>query len=385
MLAPFSIDTYLPSFPSIAHALNATTLQMQQSLSLYMLGFAMMTLIYGSLSDRFGRRPVILWALAGYVISSVACALAKDIHMFLAMRFVQGLFASAGAVVARAVVRDLFRGTQAQKVMSNVMLVFAIAPAIAPVIGGVLEVHFGWQSVFWFLVLLGVSLFSMVMSRLPETLPVDHRHSLHPVILYRNYLHALTHLRFTVLALVVSLNFAGFFLYVASAPRLMFTHLGFAAGEFHWLFVPLVAGVMLGSILSGRLAGRITTARLLWAGFAIMLLAAVINMMQARLLPVLPFSVIAPVVLYALGMALTMPALSLLGLDQLPSHRGLASSLQSFIQMGTNAMVAGLVAPALFDTVEKLATGMLIFNITGLLLFTLLYVCMDGRVSLDHS
>ena len=187
MVAPFCIDTYLPSFPSIATDLDASPVQMQQSLSLYLLGFAVMTLFYGSVSDSLGRRTVILFALIGFSLTSIGLALVNDIELFLLLRLIQGAFASAGIVVGRAVVRDLFHGHQAQQVMSTVMLLFGIAPAIAPVIGGLFEVAFGWRAIFIFLAAWGVVLILLVFCGLRETLPKERRHSMHPLVLLKNY------------------------------------------------------------------------------------------------------------------------------------------------------------------------------------------------------
>lgn len=368
-IAPFSIDTYLPSFPSVASELNASALQMQQSLSLYMLGFAIMTLFTGAISDALGRRSITLIALFVYSAASLGCALATDIETFLWLRFLQGVAASVGIVIGRAVVRDLYSGADAQRMMSNVMLFFAMAPAIAPVIGGLLEVNAGWRYVFYFLMLLGLLVLFLVAAYLPETLPEEERHSMHPVRLLKNYLHAMTHAKFTALALIVAFNFAGFFIYIMSSPQLLFIHLGFAADEFYLMFVPVVLGIMLGSYASARLSGYFTIIKIVAIGSAIMLFASVVNVLQAYVLEPVTFNIITPLVLYAIGMALTMPALTVLGLDQLPNNKGLASSLQSFMHMGGNALVAGLIAPLVFGSIAGLALAMLSFHVIALLLF----------------
>jgi len=368
-IAPFSIDTYLPSFPSVASELNASTVQMQQSLSMYMLGFAIMTLFSGSLSDALGRRAMTLLALLVYSATSYACSQVNDIDTFLWLRLVQGVAASVGIVIGRAVVRDLYSGAEAQRMMSNVMLFFAMAPAIAPVVGGMLEVTLGWRYIFIFLMLLGLLVFFLVALYLPETLPPEQRHSMHPLTLIRNYMHAITHVRFTALALIVAFNFAGFFIYIMSSPQLLFTHLGYAADDFYIMFVPIVIGIMAGSYASARLSGYYPAAMIILIGSAIMLLASLLNMLQAYYLSVNALNVIAPVVFYAVGMALTMPALTVLGIDQLPDNRGLASSLQGFMHMGVNALVAGMVAPLVFNSIGGLAESMLGFHLLGLLLF----------------
>lgn len=382
-IAPFSIDTYLPSFPSVASELDASAIQMQQSLSLYMLGFAIMTLFSGAISDAFGRRNITLIALFIYSMTSLACSLVTDIDTFLWLRLVQGVAASVGIVIGRAVVRDLYSGAEAQRMMSNVMLFFAMAPAIAPIIGGLLEVSYGWRYIFIFLMLLGLLVLFMVAFRLPETLPQEQRHSLHPVVLVKHYAHAITHLHFSVLALIVAFNFAGFFIYITSSPELLFTHLGFAADDFYIMFVPVVIGIMIGSFASARMSGHYSAMRIITAGSIIMLLASVLNVLQSYWLAVSTVSVIAPIVLYGVGMALTMPALTVLGLDQLPKHRGLASSLQGFLHMGGNALVAGIVTPLVFDSVSGLALSMICFHLIGLLMFLWIKKSLSVTNALD--
>ena len=369
MIAPFSIDTYLPSFPDIQADLHATPLQMQQTLSIYMLGFGVMTLFYGSLTDALGRRVVILFALIGYIVTSIVAALIDNIHGLLLMRLGQGIFASAGIVVGRAVVRDVFHGSRAQEVMSVVMLIFGIAPAFAPIIGGILEIHWGWRSVFIFLALLGAAVLLLVLTQLQETLPKAQRHSMHPVILLKNYAHALGKVHFLELALIIAFCFGGFFLYIASAPHIIFQHLGMGEEDFSVLFVPLIAGMMLGAYLAKRAAGRWSVRRSLQLGFSVMFIAALLNVAYNSLFPVSLPGVVVPVVLYGVGMSFCMPMLTILGLDELPRHRGLASSLQSFVHMVMNAVVAGMVAPLVFDKVQHLALAMLCLNGVALLLF----------------
>lgn len=371
MLAPFSIDTYLPSFREIAQELAVSPLALQQTLSLYLLAFAVMMLVYGPLSDVYGRKRVVLMSGAVYALSSIGCALATNVHWLLLMRIGQGLSASGGLVVGRAVIRDAFAGPAAQRVMSQVMLIFALAPAVAPIIGGWLHDAFGWRSVFWFLTLLGLSVWVWVGLSLPETLPPVRRQSGQPRAVATAYLRALGSGRFMLLIAVIALNFGGFFLYVAGSPDVMYCHLHYGPEEFGRLFVPLVAGLMLGSFLSGRMAGRFTHGRAVDAGFGLMLAAVGVNLLLALWLAHTALTIIAPVMVYAAGMALAMPNLTLLALDVFPSHRGLASALQGFGQAGFSAVVAGVLAPLLSGRVELMAGGMLALSLSSLALWLL--------------
>ena len=156
MLGPFSIDTYLPAFTGIAQAIGATPVQMQQTLSAYLFGFAVMNLFHGALSDSFGRRPVVLWGLVVFTLASAGCALSQHIGALVFFRALQGMSAGAGIVISRAVIRDMFPPADAQRVMSQVTIYFGVAPAVAPMVGGFLFVHAGWHAIFWFLTAVGV-------------------------------------------------------------------------------------------------------------------------------------------------------------------------------------------------------------------------------------
>ncbi|WP_018412776.1 multidrug effflux MFS transporter [Methyloversatilis thermotolerans] len=364
-IGPFAIDTYLPAFPAIAADLGATRLEVQQSLTIYLAAFALMTLWHGALADALGRRRVVLWSLAMFFITSVACALATQIEHLWIARALQGVCAGAGMVVGRAVVRDLFDGREAQRLMSTIQLLFALAPAAAPIIGGWVYGLFGWRAVFGFLALYAAVMWGVCWFRLPETLDPAHRRSLHPVKLARDYLHMYSSPALRALVIAVSMNFAGFFLYVMSAPAFLIDHLGVSPQGFAWLFGPTVAGMMTGSWLSRRLAGGMPQATQLRIAYAIMLAAAFINVAMNLLMPAaLPWAVL-PIALYNVGQALAMPILSLLALELFPRSRGMVSSCQAFAQSLTNAAAAGLVVPLLWGEPLHLACGMAGFILVG--------------------
>src|SRR5688572_13830652 len=236
MLGPFSIDTYIPAFSGIAQAIGATPVEMQQTLSAYLFGFAFMNLFHGALADSFGRRPVVLCGIAVFTIASAGCALSETIGQLVFFRALQGLSTGAGWVVSRAVIRDMFPPDQAQKVMSQVTIYFGVAPAIAPVIGGWLFVHLGWHSIFWFLTAVGVALFTANWKLLPETLHVSQRQPFNVRNLMRGYWQLGSSPRFLLLALASGIPFNGMFLYVLSAPAFLGEHLQLAPTEFYWFF-----------------------------------------------------------------------------------------------------------------------------------------------------
>lgn len=366
-LGPFSIDTYLPSFPEMAATLGATQLEVQQTLSAYLIPFAAMALWHGAISDALGRRRVILWALGLFAIASAGCVFASRIEHLWLLRAAQGISAGAGIVIGRAIVRDLYDGAAAQRLMSHVAITFALAPAIAPVIGGWLQSWFGWRSVFVFLTLLTVVLWFVSWRWLPETLAPEKRQSLHPRYLARTYTKVLTTPSFLTATAALACNFCGFFIYVLSAPVFLMEHLGVSERAFLWLFGPAMGGLMAGSWLSGRLAGRLTPMQCIVRGYLVMATAALLNLGLSHALPPgLPWSVL-PLFVYTTGMALAMSALTLLGLDPFARERGLAASCQTFLQSGTNGLVAGLIAPLLWASTTTLAWGMAGFATLGAL------------------
>jgi len=357
-LGPFSIDTYLPSFPDIAHSLGATTIEVQQTLSAYLFAFAAMTLWHGAIADRFGRRRVILVALLFFALASAGCALASSIGQLWFWRAVQGITAGAGIVISRAIVRDLFDGAAAQRLMSQITMMFALAPAIAPLIGGWLQTAFGWRSIFIFLVLSTAGLAFACWKLLPETLPPDKRQSLRPSYLATTYRKVLTSPPFLLACTALSFNFMGFFIYVLSAPVFLMQHLGISETGFLWLFGPAMGGLLCGAWSSGRLAGKITAQRTIAIGYSVMASAALANLLlNLATAPSLPWSVV-PLFVYTYGMSLAMPNLTIFALDPFPAQRGLAASCQTFFQSGCNGLAAALLAPALWGSTLTLALGM---------------------------
>ncbi|HEY5307772.1 MAG TPA: MFS transporter [Casimicrobiaceae bacterium] len=245
MIGPFSIDLYLPAFSAISAEFGASPIAMQQTLSAYLFAYAFMMLWHGALSDALGRRPIIIGGLAVYAFATLGCAIAGNIETLWLFRAAQGLCAGTGLVVGRAIIRDRFQGAAAQRLMAQVTLVFSIAPAIAPIVGGALLNTLGWRSIFWVLLLWVLVLLVWSSRSLPETLPPSHRHTLRPGVLWRNYTSVLAKPEFTMLSLIPTLNFAAFFLYIAAAPVFLVDLLGVSTWGFAWLFVPMIVGIII--------------------------------------------------------------------------------------------------------------------------------------------
>ena len=360
MIGPFSIDAYLPSFPDIEMEFGVGRAVLSQSLAIYLMAFAISTLFWGPVADRYGRRLVILCSMSLYTLGSIGCALANSAETFMLLRVVQGLAASGGFIAGRAMIRDAHDAESAHRAMSQVMMLFALAPALAPVLGGWLHDQFGWRSVFWFLSIFG-SLLVLMGFLVKETLHNEERRSIHPATVMRVYLGAILHKRFPALVLCLSLSFGGLFLYIAGAPTVIYDFLGLGSDDFGWLFIPIVAGLMLGSSISGRLAHRWPAQRTISVGLLVMIVATALNLITVNFFPVGITSLVGPLVLYVTGLAVMMPAITVLAMDCLPTHRGTAASMQGFLQSITNAAVASIAVPLLSTRWLEFVSGQLVF------------------------
>lgn len=366
MFGPFSIDTIFPAFPQIGAQLGADKLAMQQTISVYLLAYAAMSVVHGPLSDALGRRRVILSGLVVFVLASLGCALATTLPQLLAFRALQGLSAGVGLIVGRAVIRDVLHGHDAQRLMSHVSMIFGIAPAVAPVLGGWLLGWHRWPAIFWFLALFAAVLAAAVWRALPETHPPAARLPLHPVALLRGYWGIARHPRFLRLSVAAGLNFGALFLYIASAPAFVLDLLRLGERQFAWFFVPMIGGMMLGAFVSGRAAGRIDGRHLANLGFACCGAAMALNVAYNLWVdvPAVPWAVL-PMSLNAFGIALAFPVITLAILDMYPRQRGSASSLQAFFGLLVNAAIAGLLSPLVSGTGLHLALAAAAFMVGG--------------------
>ncbi|MDR3054656.1 MAG: multidrug effflux MFS transporter [Zoogloeaceae bacterium] len=370
-VGPFSIDTYLPAFPEMGVAFAVDRLQIQQTLVIYMLTFGVMTLWHGALSDSFGRKRVIIVGLAVYALSALGCALSTSIEMLWFMRALQGLSAGAGMVVSRAMVRDLYEGAAAQRLIANIAIMFAVAPAVAPMIGGWVLHLAGWRAIFVFLTLASALLCVICMWKLPESLPPEKRQPFAVLPLMRGYKDVFGNMGFVALSVGIGATFGGYFLYILSAPTFIREHLHLGATEFYWLFVPGMAGMMAGSWLSGRLAGHWNDRRTLRLAFVIMALSALANLATSGFIPDSLILAVLPLSVYNFGVAVAMPNMTLISLDMYPQNRGMAASCQSFIQTIFGAVIAAALAPWLWHSRLGLAYGMVALGaLGGLLVWT---------------
>ncbi|GGD20874.1 multidrug effflux MFS transporter [Nocardioides daphniae] len=390
MIGPFSIDTPFPAFSAMGRELDASTTQLQLVVTCYMAAFAVMSIFHGPLSDAVGRRPVLIGGLAVYVVGSIGAAFSPDLTTLLAFRVLQGLSAGAATIVSRTVIRDVFSGAQAQLLMSRVAMIFGLAPAIAPVVGGAVLQLGSWEWVFGFMAVLGLFLIAAAVLVLPETHPPSRRTPLRPVEIVRGLAMVFRIPAFHRVAWSGTLLFGAQFLYIGGAAIFVGELLGLGELDFWVLFVPMIVAMTSGSWISGRAAGRISGRRLVSGGFTVALAGGALGVA----LTASPWGDRAPwavlgCAVVALGSAMAYPTLQLMALDLLPERRGAVMSGSTFVTLLFNATVAALLAPLLVTSTLAFAIASLVFVVLGQLCWSWHLAVEDrlveARVDPDHE
>jgi DHA1 family bicyclomycin/chloramphenicol resistance-like MFS transporter len=380
MVSPFSIDTFFPSFHAIAADFGLSKWAVQQTLTVYMLPLSIMSLVQGPVSDALGRRPVLLTGLCVYTLASIGCTFAPNFTTLLIFRSLQGVSAGVGVIVGRAVIRDLFEGPQAQKLLSLVTMLFAFAPAVAPVIGGWIHVTLGWHAVFGFMALFGLSLVVGSYLTLPETHPKEKRPHLHVGNLARTAWSIVRHREFLLLAVAMGADFAALMSFVAAAPSVVVDHWHLSETQFANLFIPVIGGLVTAALVSGRMAGRFTYAQQSQLGFMLAMSGSAVMTLLCALFDSPPLLVQQLIIAFiAFGVQLASPTLSLRMLDLFPLARGSAASVQSCVSIAISALVFGFIAPILSGSMLSLAEGSFLSALVGFGLWRL------SQHSVQHS
>jgi len=382
-LAPFAIDTYLPAFEVMENDLATNSNFIQQTLTFYLVPYTIMTIFHGAISDSIGRIKTIKYGMSLFILGSIGCVFATSIEMLWISRLIQGVGAGAGNVVARAMVRDLYSGATAQKVMATIQIIFGIAPAIAPMVGGLL-LGISWQAIFIFLIIYSVLITIFSVNFLPETISKQNQLPFNFESVLCRYRDLLNDKNYIFLILAVSFNFSAFFLYVLSSPIFLMQHLNLSSSQFGYLFIPTVTGMILGSFISKKTASIISPAKMLKIAYLWMLLITSINLIFCLFFPSIIFVNIGLIALYNIGMAAAMPLISIKALDCFPKARGTAASGQAFSQMLVSSVVAGLVIPIIWGSLATLAIGMLVIFSLGLITITKTQAWKDEKLLLDE-
>ena len=372
MIGPFATDMYLPSFQELMEVFDADLAAVQQTLTAYLAGFAAMTLFYGTISDVIGRRPTMIGGFILFSLSSLGASFAPTLGWLVVFRFLEGLFAGCGMVVGMAVIRDLYGGVQAQRLMAYVAMVFGFGPALAPVLGGYFSTHFGWASNFHALTAISAGLAAACFFLLPESLPKQARTPVNLAVLVRGYARTASHVPFMIGNCALGIAFLGQGVFIAGAADWCVNVMQLRSDEFWMLFLPMIGGTVAGSWISTRLAEQLGTTATMRVGFAVMLAAAMVSMVLLGLHGQvgLPWAVM-PLSAYTVGLGIVRPGMALVLMDFFPGTRGLASSIQNFVQTLFFAACSAFVVPLVYGEAWRYEAALIVFGIGCILLWAL--------------
>lgn len=370
-LGPLSVDMYLPALPAMQIALNTTVSQMHLTLSAYLFGFAVFHLICGPLADRYGRKPILIYGTTIFVLASVGCSRADTIDELLLFRVLQGVGACVGPTLARAIVRDIFGPTRAAKALSTLAMLMAVAPAVAPTLGGAMLLVLPWSSIFIFLALYGLASIFLVQRYLQETLP--EKQSLHPTKIAKNYAQLIRDPFYLLVTISSALLYASLLVYLSSSSFVYIKMLGVPVQYFGYVFLAGVVGYALGSAISARLSGRYTPEQLSLLGTTMGLAACLIMWLCSFFYPDKIATYMAPMAFFSASLGLVLPNSMAIALKPFPHIAGTASSLLGFIQMSTSAIGSALVGLMLTTSPQPMVLTMVGTAALSLLLNIIVY------------
>lgn len=356
LLNSFCSDLFIPALPAMKADLGITDWEAQQTVSLFFIACAFMSLWHGALADAYGRRRTILGCLVVLGASALGCVFAERIGQLWALRLAQGLASGAGMVISRAIVLDVRSGFAAQRLLSRVLMVQTVALGIIPVIGTALAVAYGWRAIFVAITAISLLMGLAYWRWLPETLAPERRQSLHPQLLWRSYWEVLSCATFLRLSGAHVANWVCMVIYIVAAPTFIIRLLGRGAEDVYLVYLPVAVGLLAGFLLFPLIARRWHVAGALATAYAVLAFAIIVNLALCGFVP--PGLIhILPIGLYSIGLALALPTLVGRALEPLGARSGVAASCQTFLQFAMMAVAAGLLVPMLWDSLMKLALG----------------------------
>jgi MFS transporter, DHA1 family, multidrug resistance protein len=368
-LGPLSTDLYLPSLPSIARMLQSTEAQAQLTLSMFLFGFAAGQLFYGPLSDKLGRKPMLLAGLAIFIAATAICAFAPGIGWLIAARFLQAFGASGPIVLARAVVRDLYEGPRAGRELSRMGTIMGLVPAIAPVLGGFLETWFGWRSTFVATLGCGLALAALIGLVLPETIRRRTQEPLSLGSIMRGFGALLGNKAYRIYVALSALTYAGLFAFISGSSFVLQRIYGLKAIPFGFAFAFCVLGFISGTLIAQRLIGTrgldgtMAVGVTCLAGGGLAMLVAVLVGIGS------PIEVVLPMSVYTAGVGLTLPQATASAIMPFPERAGAASSFLGICQMTTAALVGMGVGHVVGTSALPLAVTIAVIGAVALALF----------------
>jgi DHA1 family bicyclomycin/chloramphenicol resistance-like MFS transporter len=342
-LGPISTDLYLPSLPTIGADFGSDNAAVQLTLSVFLAGFAFSQLVYGPLSDRYGRRPMILGGLVVYLLASLACAYAPNIEALIAARFLQAVGACVGPVLGRAAVRDIYGRERAASMLSYMGMVMALAPAFGPILGGFVEVLFGWRANFFVLAAFCLVILIATVVTLPETNKWKSRDATRPGRLVSTYLGLLRHRSYIGYVVIVACTYSGIFSFISGSSFVLIGLLGLSPDVYGFCFAAIVVGYMIGAYLSGRFTVRLSLERMVQIGTAVQVAGGLLGVALYAAGIISVSAVVGPVVVFMIGTGLVLPNAQAGAIGPFPRVAGSASALLGFFQMGLAALVGIVV------------------------------------------
>ena len=389
-LGPISTDLYLPSLPGLARGFGVPVSEVQLTLSVFLAGLATAQLIYGPLSDRFGRRPVLVAGLCLYVIATLACMLAPSVPWLVMARFVQATGACVGPVLGRAVVRDVYGREGAARVLSYLSAAMALAPAIGPILGGFLEVSFGWRANFLALAIYGGAGLIATLAILPETNQHADPDAARPRRIVAGYRGFIGHRAYLGYALCCAFSYSGIFAFISGSSFVLVDVVGLAPDAFGFCFAAVVIGYIIGTILAGRLSRRHGIDRLIAVGARIAMLSGALLAglaIAGAATTGLPgtLAIVLPMLVYMIGVGLVLPNSIAGAIGPFPRAAGAASALLGFIQM-TLAAFAGIAVARFHDgSSVPMALGIAIPSLAIWLSHRMLVLASKGEDQAAHD
>jgi MFS transporter, DHA1 family, multidrug resistance protein len=364
MIGQMSTSMYLPSLPSLADDLDVEPSGVKLTMTVFLAAFAVAQLFFGPLSDRYGRRPALFLGLALYVVGTAGCAIAPDLGSLIVGRFVQGFGACSGPAIARATVRDRYERAEAARVLAYIGMAMAVGPAVGPIIGGVLQVHFGWRTIFIALVAFGLVVWIAAARGLSESLAKPNLDALEPTRLARNYFTLLTHRVFVGNMLVTAFIFGGMFTYATAVPFVLIEQLDMSPDLFGMVFIFTVTGSVTGSTIASRTAlsvrGDVMTAigaMTSLTGGALMLCFILAGLVS-------PATVVGSMMIFMCGFGMAAPNALAGAMAPFPMMAGAASAMIGFAQMGLAAL--GSMAIAIFYDGTAVPMAAVVFSMGAL-------------------
>lgn len=376
-----STDLYLPSLPELERVFHADVSQVQLTLSVFLAGYAVAQLVYGSLSDRFGRRPVLLAGISVYFVATVACAFAPSIKMLIIARFLQAFGACSAVVISRAVVRDIHGPSEAARTLAYIGSAMALAPMIGPILGGYLTVWYGWRSNFVVLAVFGGLSLLAVTLMLGETNEHKDAQALRVGRIASYFVELLRHRTYLGYVLTASMMFSGLFAFLSDSSFVLIQVLGVPVEQFGLYFAIIVLGFMAGTQISARLVMRYGIDNILRIGTGIGMVAGVVlaGLGWAGIAHVA--SVIGPQFFFMVGSGMVMPNGMAGAVGPFPRMAGLASAVLGFVQMGIAALVGAAVGHLHDGTVVPMTSTIGAMGCATFVIFTLLVWRRRARVA----